>query len=296
MNTPTIAVYALGCLYPTPTHQPVPDTIAQLQASGFNTVILSLFHIAGDGVAAPRQPGDLSFNDTPVISGGVYVGDPSWPALVAQLRGGGVETVCASIGGGGVSDFANLAWISEANGQSFANTTVEANFAAFRTTFPAVTIIDMDCEDMYDQRSFVAFCQMLAGLGFDLTFCPYTATDFWTASLKALEATNHGAVLWWNLQCYDGGGGNSPVPWAAAIQQALPGFSTDGFIVAGDWTNDTPADVTALLQSFNADASLGGGFLWTADALVGQPGAMTTYAQAIAAGLQAAAAHSRAAA
>jgi hypothetical protein len=290
MNAPKIAGYALGCLYPASAqHQPVPDTIAQLQASGFDTVILSLFHIAGAEAQAPRQPGDLSFNDTPVISGATYIGDPGWPALVAQLPGGSVATVCASIGGGGVSDFANLAQIYKENGNSFANTNLAANFAAFRTTFPGVTIIDMDCEETYDLPSFVAFCQMLAQMGFYITFCPYCEPDFWTGALQALQARCPGAVLWWNLQCYDGGAGNVPADWAAALGQALPGFCTDGFIVAGDWTDDTPAGVTSLLQSFDTNACLGGGFLWTLDKLAGQPGAMQAYAQAIAVGLEPAA-------
>jgi hypothetical protein len=272
-----IAVYAEGCMYPaTATRQPVPETAAQLRASGFTTVILGLFHVASNG--------DLSFNDIPVIAGRAYVGDPDWPRIVAQLAGGGVRTVCASIGGGGVADFANLKRIYTDNGGSFAGTSVAANFATFRATFPAVATIDMDCEETYDPASFVAFCRMLIGLGFAITFCPYCGQDFWTAALQALETTHPGAVRWWNLQCYDGGAGNSPVDWAAAIRQALPGFDTDGFILAGDWTSDSSAAVTALLQSFDANPCLGGGFLWTLDRLTSQPALMTAYAQAFAAG------------
>src|SRR5690606_4837399 len=107
-----------------------------------------------------------------------------------------------------------------------------------------------DCEDNYDLPSFVAFCQLANSLGFDLTFCPYTYQQFWTSALQQLNNTNKGAMKWWNLQCYDGGQGNQPSQWAQAIAEAIPGFDTTAFIVAGDWTNDSPALVQSLMKSF----------------------------------------------
>ena len=105
----------------------------------------------------------------------------------------------------------------------------------------------MDCEDMYDQPSFVAFCKLLIGMGFAITFCPaFSGADyfkFWVGSLSELEKTNKGAVKWWNLQCYDGAEGNDPKVWANHITAQIREFSTDGFILASDWarfydTND----------------------------------------------------------
>lgn len=281
-----IAVYAEGCMYPAPSPaQPVATTITQLQGSGFGTAIVSLFHIGRDYDITPLQiMGDIYFNTTLVISRGVYVGDPTWPGLMNGLIGGSVTKACASIGGGGVMDFETIEKIYVNNGESFDNTNLMTCFQCFAQTFPAITIIDMDCEETYDQPSFVAFCQMLIGMGFGITFCPYTSVGFWTGSLAALNTSNPGAVKRWNLQCYDGGSGNDPGGWAAQIQRAIPGFSTTGFIVAGDWTQDFPTQVQALMTTFAQEPSVGGGFMWTLDSMIANA-SMSAYASAISAGL-----------
>ena len=281
------AVYAEGCMYPASASiQPVKTTISQLQQSGFKTAILSLFHIGRDYAISPKQVmGDIYFNNTPVISKGSYVGDPIWPGLINSMIGGTVTRVCASVGGGGVMDFETIQKIYEGNGNSFANTNLMGNFQYLRKTFPTISIIDMDCEETYDQASFVAFCQMLIGMGFGITFCPYTYQSFWTGSLAALNTSNPGAVKWWNLQCYDGGGGNDPANWATAITQAVPGFSTVGYILAGDWTNDTPSEVQALMGTFNKELCVGGGFIWTLDNIISSTTSMKAYVDAISVGL-----------
>lgn len=271
--------------------QPVSTTISQLQESGFTTAILGLFHIGRDYEITPLQiMGDIIFNNTLLISEGQYVGDPNWPNLINGMIKGSVQQVCASIGGGGVMDYQTIYRIYVANQYSFAGTNLENNFKVFRTVFPSISIIDMDCEETYDQESFVAFCQMLIGIGFGITFCPYMNTPFWTGSLSALHQSNPGSVQWWNLQCYDGGYGNDPATWAAAITSAIPGFNTDGFILAGDWTNDSPAAVQNLLSTFRNETGVGGGFMWTLDDMIkinpSNPTAlMQAYANAIVAGL-----------
>ncbi len=289
-----VPVYAEGYLYPptAPATQPVATTIAQLQKSGFTTPILGLFHIGRDyDISPPQIMGDLYFNDSLVISKGEYVGDSSWPDLVNQMVGGSVVQVCASIGGGTpVQDFGTIQRIFEQNGNSFAGTNLMASFQALRKTFPGISIIDMDCEDNYDQPSFVAFCQMLIGIGFGITFCPYMNKAFWTDCLQALNQSNPKAIKWWNLQCYDGGAGNQPSNWAAGISLAIPGFSIQNFIVPGDWTNDLPGSVEKLMAGFSADPSVGGGFIWTLDEIIQKnpqdPMAeMAAYVNAISSGL-----------
>jgi hypothetical protein len=154
-----------------------------------------------------------------------------------------------------------------------------------RETFPGISIIDMDCEETYNQESFVAFCQMLGSLGFDITFCPYNTQGFWINSLQQLNTSNPGLVKWWNLQCYDGGEGNDPAIWASAIQQQIPGFSTDGFILPGDWTDDSPSEVKQLMSTFKNDSSVGGGFIWTLDLIIDSSYSATDYVKAISTGL-----------
>jgi hypothetical protein len=44
-------------------------------------------------------------------------------------------------------------------------------------------------------------------MGFDITFCPYERQDFWVAMMKRILVSYPNRVKWWNLQCYDGRGG-----------------------------------------------------------------------------------------
>ena len=170
----------------------------------------------------------------------------------------------------------------------------------------------MDNEDNYGSRpSFVAFCRMLIGMGFTITFCPYQEQDFWTKSLTELEQSHPGAVIWWNLQCYAGGGGNDPATWAGYIKSAIPGFNTDRYILASDWTRfwdnthgtwsgDCPPDTESLLAHFKGELCVGGAFLWTVDQIIDFPniskqhpgsgcdsegGSQTAYVNAIRGGL-----------
>jgi hypothetical protein len=285
MNTPNIALYAGGPLGPSEIGQ----NLAATQQAGWTTIILSLFHIGRPEVSGQNY-GDIIFNDSMTVSQGEYVADPSWPDNVARLKqdGSSVTQIYASVGGGGpVQDYQTIQKIYQDNGNSFSGTMLESNFQVLRQRFPAIDGIDLDCEDNYDQASFVAFCQMLIGLGFDLTFCPYAGWEmsFWTGSLAQIEEQQPGAVKWWNLQCYDGGSGNDPKNWADAITTATPAFPTDGFIVAGDWNEDSPSQVTSLFSTFAGEACLGGGFIWNMDGILGGGSTMEGYVNAIKSGI-----------
>lgn len=307
MGSSIIALYAGGPLGPAN----IATNLEAVQQAGWTAIILGLFHI-GNPANEGQHWGDLIFNDMPaVVSQGTYAADPAWPSHVAALKSSGsVTQVYASVGGGApVVDFATIKSIYQANANSFAGTDLEKNFQMLRDTFPAIDGIDMDCEETYDAPSFVAFCRMLAGMGFSITFCPYENPfpneAFWTDALAAVAQSNPGAVKWWNLQCYAGGGGNDPSDWAAEITKAIPSFSTDGFIVAGDWSRwwnardrewegDCPTAVTALISGFAAEPCLGGGFIWNMDQILdygpnkagcGSVIAMTDYVQAVAKGL-----------
>lgn len=283
MPTPyfVAAAYASGVTYPASN---LINITSSLQQSGWNTIILGLFHIGRTDPPTkdPQIVGDIYFNDTLIISQGKYVGDPGWPAAVSKLIGGGITKLLASFGGaaGWVYDFTTIATIYKDNNNSFKGTNLEQNFKVFRQLFPAITTIDMDNEDNYnDMPSFVAFCQMLIGMGWTITFCPYQQDDFWTGSLVQLEKSNPGKVIWWNLQCYDGGGGNTPDGWAKLIDTSFQGkFNVKGYIVASDWTRfwdsdpswncwrgHCPSDLQSWLGRFKGQVSVGGGFIWNID-------------------------------
>jgi hypothetical protein len=128
MTSLNVAAYGQGMMYP-PSLAP---NMATIQTAGWTSIILGLFHI--DNV------GDLSFNDTVIITAGSYVGDPEWPGQLAQLlsgQGSTITTLLASFGGWGVGDFTNILNIYTANGNSFQGTQLQTNFQVLQQTFPA---------------------------------------------------------------------------------------------------------------------------------------------------------------
>lgn len=267
-----IAAYGEGVLF----HPELATNKAEIKQAGWTTMIVGLFHIDVNG-----QIGLNDAND--IITDGVYKNDENWLKDLADLLNGGtIETLLASFGGGGVGDFNNIKNIYEANGNSFNGTTLEKNFKEFIVKFPFVSNIDMDCEDKYDQPSFVAFCEMVIDAGFGVTFCPYDTRymDFWTGSLAALNISRPNAVKYWNLQCYDGGGGNTVTEWVTGIKKAIPTFDTTNFIHTSDWVRfwddnkyqqrwrgDCPPEIQKHLKGFASDPSVGGSFIWTLDAI-----------------------------
>jgi hypothetical protein len=281
MVTPNIAVYAGGPLGP----DKIATNLQQTRAAGWTTIIIGLFHIGRPDIPG-QQYGDIIFGGAPmVIQDGKYVlPDYSWPEAIAKLKGAGssITQIYASFGGGGpVFDYTSLQIIYEQNGNSFAGTAVEKNFQLFRQIFSAVDGIDLDCEDNYDQPSFNAFCQMLVGIGFTLTFCPYTYESFWVSALSAIQMAPRAPVAWWNLQCYDGGTGNDPQSWANAITAQMGGFPTEAFVLAGADAGPGPQGVQSLISGFASEPSLGGGFIWNMDEILASGSTMADYVAAI---------------
>lgn len=270
-----IAAFGLGELYP----PNLAKNMSAIQAAGWTTLIVSLFHIDASG--------NLYLNDTQIIANGTYVGAAGWPDQLQQLlkAPSTITTLEASIGGWDVPDFSNVKTIYEKK-KSFAGTLLETNFRKFFDKFPMIRLIDMDMENTYDQPSFVAFCQMLIAIGFGITFCPYASgqRSFWTGSLAALNKSNPGAVKWWNLQCYAGGQGNDPQDWATAITNAIPKFDTTGFILGSDWSRnlaqpekdpstwywegDCPPAMQTLIAGFGKEKCVGGAFVWNIDQIL----------------------------
>lgn len=257
----------------------------ETRAAGWTTIIIGLFHIGRPDIPG-QQYGDIIFGGGPIViqNGQYLLPDYSWPEAIANLKGSGssITQIYASFGGGGpVFDYTSLKTIYEQNGNSFAGTAVEQNFQLFRQVFAGVDGIDLDCEDQYDQPSFNAFCEMLAGMGFALTFCPYTEPTFWVNALQAVQQSPRSPVTWWNLQCYDGGAGNDPQSWANAIDAQMSGFPSGGFILAGADAGSEPQGVQTLISSFANEPSLGGGFIWNMDEILSSGFSMADYVAAI---------------
>jgi len=291
MGNISSAIYADGGLYSGGT-----AIIDNLKASGFTTVIAWALHVDANG--------DLKFNDESIVVGGSYTGAADWPALLGSLKQGAtsINRLIFSVGGWGVGDFPNIqALLAQGGGQP--GGALYKSFAALKAAIPAIDAIDFDDESLYDSATTVAFSQMLASLGYQVTFCPYTQTDFWTGCLQQLEQSNPGLVTAFNLQCYAGGGGNDPSDWIAAVANAMgPTFPAASFIIPGLWCrhgdgcleDNCPAEIQTAFKQWQS-LGITGGFIWVLGDIetcensgtcgAGAPMGTAAYAQAVMAGL-----------
>lgn len=270
------AVYGGGPFYSGGT--PVMD---DLRASGFTTVMLWSIHVDANG--------DLHMNDQPLIEDGVYVGpNTSWSAELATLKQAptSVNRIEVSIGAGGTTDFESIQALVNGTGPGSGtgpDSILYRNFQLLKQITGA-DAANFDDESAYDVASATAFGQMLAGLGYKITFAPYTNRSFWT-SLK----TNLGsAVDKIYLQDYAGGTGNDPAQWSSALgMPVIPGlWSKNG---TGCSAGDSPATVQSKMAAWKTSANIPGGFMWLYDDIqkCSAPGRTTAdYAGAINAAVQ----------
>jgi hypothetical protein len=301
VDVPNIALYAGDPLGP--------DNInVNLQATleaGWTTIILSFLHISDDRWLPVPDGGILFYNGKEFINQRQLNKDfEHWNAALTQLKQGTIKKLYLSVGGGDpVIDFQTIKKIYEAAGNTFNDTPLLKNMVKLKELFPIIDGIDMDCEEAFDEPSFLAFCQMVNSIGFDITFCPaFTySVNFWVNSLKSLtEKYGPQAVKWFNVQCY---AGTAPFQWVQWIKAAMPEFDTDDFIVAGDigrykdplkgWYQSCPGTVEDNLKMRKGQGlkSVGGGFIWCMDNILettkdpnngcGGIKTMTNYARAI---------------
>ena len=285
--TTNSVIYCSGDLGPSTISQYISD----IQGSGVTTVVLWAMHI-GRPTIPGQHLGDLIYNNSPytLVSQGQYNADYSaYPAQVAQLKqNGSVTKIFFSIGGANppVWDFTTIEAIIKEYGTG-PSSPLYQNFSALRTAFTidgscVIDGIDLDCEESVPSSVITQFSQMLFGLGFEITFCPYENTEFWQTSMQDLW--NGGQkVSWWNLQCYAGGGYNYSdlTPWISALAAvvgtaAAPSYLVPGLAVCGSESdgrcpsNSDCGGNTGIEQSFANWKSTGiqGGFLWLYDAIV----------------------------
>ena len=290
MSSIDAGIYGGGPLYSG--GQPLMD---QLRASGMTTIVAWSVHVGSDG--------DLVFNDPPIVQDGEYVGDADWPAQLASLKKAptSVTRLLFSVGAGGVEDFTHIQELIQEHGTG-PDSILHRNFAALKEAIPEIDGIDFDDEDLYDEDTTVAFAEMLNGIGYEVTFCPYSDMDFWTACLRRLNEGSPGLVTTFNLQCYSGGSGNAPGPWIDAIKAAMgEGFDAEGMVKPGLWCangpdcadGDCPDSIQQTLAGWQ-DTGIEGGWIWLLDDVLkcessgscsGGPMGVDAYAAAITGGL-----------
>lgn len=213
------------------------------RSSGYTTLCLFTMHVQANG--------DLDYNATPLVTNGVYVGDPTWGAKLAAIKAppSTVNRIEMTVSGYGDPSFTNIKNLIAAQGTG-PNSILYRSFQALKnaTGFDA---IQYDDEGTYDLSSAVAFGNMIASLGMKVTFCPYTYQSFWV-NLKSQLGSKVDAIY---LQCYDGGAGNDPGNWI----RAFGGFK----VYPGLWGNvDSMSSATAKFRKWQTDLGITGGFLW----------------------------------
>ncbi|HXP01969.1 MAG TPA: hypothetical protein VN813_15810 [Luteibacter sp.] len=228
-----------------------------LKASGFTTVMLWSIHVDANG--------DLHLNDQALISNGAFVGtNTNWSNQLKTLKQAptSVKRIEVSIGSGGVPDFERIQALINGTGPGTGtgpDSILYKNFKLLKSLTGA-DAANFDDESDYDLPSATAFGQMLAGLGYKITFVPYTNRTFWV-DLKNNLGTSVDRVY---LQDYDGGTGNDPAAWSQALGMAVePGlWSRHG---TGCSAGDDPSSVHAKMSAWKVSANIPGGFMWLYD-------------------------------
>lgn len=258
--------------------------LAQIQQSGLTTAVLWAVHIGRPSIPGQKY-GDLIFNDMPnlFVSQGAFnpSGSPAiaaWPGQVAQLKQkSSVSRIFFSIGGANppVYDFTSIQYMLQ---HGMKNVLVD-NFTCLKKAFTVngtcvIDGIDLDCEEGVDENTMVVFCQILFGLGFKVTFCPFTSSGWWQSIMQTLWNQNM-KVSWWNLQCYAGGGGNQPSDWIKTLAKIVGAQAAPSYLIPGLGVQDSdgggqcPFGSGSICQTFAGWSSLKlpGGFLWNFDTM-----------------------------
>jgi hypothetical protein len=244
-----------------------PPSITEIETSGFTEAIVWSVEVS--------SVGDLNFNgEFPLTSGGVYVGNasyPDFPAQMAQLKQGTVKRVTFSVGSSNYGDWEDITALVQAQGTG-PDSILYKDFAALKAAIPALDAIDFDDENSYNTPTSVAFAVMLGKLGYHVMPDPYTKSAYWTSLVSAINTKLPGTVDGVHLQAYAGGAGNSPCEgWNFGTVPVFPGL----------WDqDDTPSQVQAAMTAWHEQCGIIGGFMWLYDDFVGT-GLAAQYASAI---------------
>lgn len=187
-----------------------------LMTSGFNTVILFSFGVLGNGDVVYYTTNTVTGGiHTTVASNGSYVGGTSLAAKVQSFKSAplsSINRVEVSMSSSGTA-FQNVSALIRRDGTG-AETVLARNFAALQAAW-SLDAFNNDDESVYDVASTVRFAQLLSMAGFPhYTISPYTNMRFWAAVLKGIPGDTLDRVY---LQEYDGGAGNDPSSWQAAL-------------------------------------------------------------------------------
>jgi hypothetical protein len=241
--------------------------ITEIENSGFTEAIVWSVEVSSTG--------DLNFNgEFPLTSGGVYVGNATWPdfpAQMAQLKQGTVKRVTFSIGSSNVGDWQDITSLVEAQGTG-PSSILYQDFAALKAAIPALDAIDFDDENSFNSPTTIQFGVMLGQLGYHVMPDAFDDASYWTNVVSQINTQLPGTVDGVHLQAYAGGSGNNPCEgWNFGSVPVFPGL----------WdASDTPSQVETIMAGWHSQCGIIGGFMWLYDDFVGT-GLAAQYASAI---------------
>lgn len=247
-------VYGGGPLY-----KHVASNITEIKNSGFTEVIVWSVQV--------NAAGDLNLNgEFPLTSGGVYVGNNTWPnfaADLASMKQGSARRITFSVGSSNAnpSDFDHVKSLVQTQGTG-TGSALYKSFQALKQALPSLDAVDFDDESTYDSATMTPFAVMLGNLGYRVTMSPYTNSAFWTSVVSNINAQLPGTVDGVHLQAYSGGAGNNPCAgWNFGSVPVFPGL----------WdSNYTPPAMQTQMQNWKNQCGITGGFLWLYDDIVGK--------------------------
>ncbi|MDA3853228.1 MAG: hypothetical protein PF444_03175, partial [Bacteroidales bacterium] len=225
-----------------------PSTIDLLKTSGFETVIL--FNIAVE------PNGNLTSDGELICEAGAYVFDAVQPHYASDVKAlvTGETTITrveTCIGGWGSESYTNIRKLVEEQGTE-ATSILYKNFKALIEAIPEMNIVNNDDEHGYHVPTASAFTIMLYDLGFKSTIAPYMNKDFWSSLVSTVNTARPGAIERNYVQCYDGGGANSPCDWKIGN---VP-------LWAGKLNYDSQSAVRNIFTNWKNDCGTQGGFIW----------------------------------
>ena len=266
-----IALYCQGTFSdPNPTNQQIDQMVAaaaDINASGFGTVILGQWHVHSDGA--------VYYNDSPLDS------------VIQQLKviptaltlGGSVQRVLIDFGPQ-YQDYDDIA----------------ANLDTFKKTMEgvlaqtAINGFDWDLES--PPKGYEHYTDLLIDLtnwANSLTLVvpklvtapPYQDESFWNSVINTTNAGGAPGMGWWNLQTY---GGADYASWVAAFTNKLPQLDAQSYIVPGYNIGGgvSPSQVQQqIAYLYSTYKQLDGGFIWRYEDIAGSGYKTSEYANAI---------------
>jgi hypothetical protein len=250
-----------------PFYKNAAKNITEIENSGFTEAIVWSVEV--------NSVGDLNFNgEFPLTSGGVYIGDQTYPnfaADMATLKQGTVKRVTFSIGSSNVGDWQDITALVKSQGTG-PTSILYKDFQALKAAIPALDAIDFDDENSFNTPTTVAFGVMLGQLGYHVAPDAFDNSSYWTNVVSQINSQLPGTVDGVHLQAYAGGSGNNPcVGWNFGTVPVWPGL----------WDQvDTPAQVQSIMTGWHSQCGIAGGFMWLYDDFVGT-GLAAQYASAI---------------